>query len=470
MLSRITSRSLGLISTMILARILTPSDFGTVAIAMLVLSASLAFTEFGLKQAVIVIKDEDHKLLSTVWTFELLKGCILTITIFILSGQLSIFFKLPDSLNLIRLVSLVPLIRGFVSIGVISLQKKFNFKKLFIYEFSGTIVQVISSIALGLIFESPSAIILGIIFGECTKLVLSYVVAPYYCSLLIERSSLHETFSFGFWLFFGSILSYLSIEIDSYIIARNFDSESLGIYSLAFTFSTKPIVEIGKSIGKVLFPTFASLNLQDSGVINKYLKSNTVLNFLVLPIPIIFILFSKDLVVLFFGKDWLSMVNLIRLLSIASIFRLFTLPSGGFFKGMKKPHIVTTLSLIRISVTCAGFMFMNNYTLENIAKIVLIANLSMYVSYILILCHVLGVRLSLVLRPALETLGIVCLIFLVPFTLGSLFSNVWLRGGIIIISVVFSYGGCFYLLSKSSRLSYLTSVFLQTLKFRNANE
>ncbi len=143
---RFTNRGLGFIRTIILARLLSPSDFGLLGIAMLAASTLDAFSQTGFQSALIQKKDDVMAYLDVAWTTLAIRGVFLFSVLFLTAPVIAKFFNSTQAELVIMVIAVNMLISGFGNIGIVFFQKELEFNKQFAYEFSATIVDLLVSI------------------------------------------------------------------------------------------------------------------------------------------------------------------------------------------------------------------------------------------------------------------------------------------------------------------------------------
>jgi len=466
------SKASGTLVAIILARILTPEDFGLVAVGILAVSLLQVFSEVGIKQALIKESEVDtEKMLDTAWTIEFIRGLIILILVFLNAGFIAEFFNKSEAINVIRILAFLPLIKSISSIKIIYLQKELEFKKQFIYEIAGLAGPLLITIPLALILQNVWAIIIGTLSGEFIKMVASYFVMPYKPSLTFNKKYFFQMFRFGKWILLGSIVSYFAMELDTYVAAKFFDASLLGIYVLAFSLSNKPAVEISKVLGKILFPAFAKIGHDIERTKKAYLKSSYLLYLVLIPVSLGLSLIAEDFVMVVLGEKWESMIPAFQILSIGALFRSLSVPSGGLFNGIGKPNLVFIQSTIRMIVLIIFIAyFYHNIGLITLSIAVLLSNIAFLTMFIIFLRKHIFLYLkdfifnylSLIIAAVAMCFAVIIVIFL-------------LKPGIIRLTLsifigIASYGGALILLNHTKRFNHLDDYIKPLLNsVRNEN-
>ena len=162
---RFLTRGFSFLRIAIIARVLTPSLFGLYGIAALVLSLVEVFTETGINILIIQGNENLKKIVSTAWVVSIARGIIISLIIVLSMPLITYFFNAPDVSYLILLISIVPLLRGFINPSIIRFQKELEFKKEFYFRGFLFALESILAIVFVYILADPAGIIYGLIAG-----------------------------------------------------------------------------------------------------------------------------------------------------------------------------------------------------------------------------------------------------------------------------------------------------------------
>lgn len=465
-LLRLVNRASSTVVSIILARILALEAFGLVAVGILAVSFLQVFSEVGIKQALIKENESDtEKMLDTAWTVEFFRGLLIFTLVFFSADLIAQFFEKPETINIIRFLGLLPFIKSISSIKIIYLQKELEFKKQFIYELSGIAGPLLIAIPLALILKNVWAIVFGTLASELIKMIVSYIVTPYKPKFAFNKSHFFQMFNFGKWILFGSIVSFFAMEMDTFVAAKVFDVRLLGIYTLAFTISNKPIVEIGKALGKVLFPAFAKIGYDKKRTKKAFLKSSYILYLIVIPAPLGIHLVAEDIVSVLLGHKWLEIIPALRILALGVIFRVLTIPSSGLFYGIGKPNLVFILSSLRIAILIiAIFTIKSNINLVSISYAVLISNLGVFISFIYLLVKHSNIKPFEFLINNLTILIPLSFMLLFVSFINYKMDTGFLRLCISILGSLFLYSAIVYQFSKTKKHNYISEYIKLIIK------
>lgn len=390
---KLARRSVGFISAIILAHILSPKDYGLVAIGLLSISLFTILTEAGIKQNLIQDRDHNIALLSTAWTLEVLRGLIILVVVYIVAPLSADFFNQPEAVPIIRAMSLIPLLKSLANIKTIYFQRELQFHKEFIYEFSGVVAGLAVAIPVALILRNAWALVLGQIFAALVPTLVSYVFFPEFPKISFDKHSLRKLYTFGKWVLLGSLASYFALEGDKYFVGRLFGVELLGIYTLGSMITNTIVQEFGKGITKVLFPAYSKISSELDKLKGIFLKSYEMLLSILAPSCLGLFIISDDFVSVILGKKWLGMVAILKLLALAAFIRVFAVSGAGLFWSLNKPKYNAACEIIRAAVLLMVLLILPSiFGVSGVIISVMIANAASLVLYLVLWNHVLYIR------------------------------------------------------------------------------
>ena len=256
----------------VLGRLLTPAEFGFFGIASLLLSLLEILTETGINVFLVQEKKDLKEYINSAWIVSLLRGIILTIVIILTAPIITSFFYSPEALNIIFLISIVPFIRWFIIPEIITDQKDLSFDKEFRLRFVLFLVDVGVSITVGFITRSAESFVWGLIASALIEVILSYVLFPLRPKLKGELEQIKLILRRGFWVTVTGIFSYFADNGDNITVGKLLGSGSLGIYQIAYKFSTLPISEITNVVNQVIFPVYTKFHNDRERLIKAFIK------------------------------------------------------------------------------------------------------------------------------------------------------------------------------------------------------
>ncbi|MCL6557887.1 MAG: lipopolysaccharide biosynthesis protein [Firmicutes bacterium] len=350
---RIVERLFGFARTVVLARLLSPKDFGLFGIAMLALSALETFSQTGFEAALIQKKDDVKPYLNTAWTVQILRGLVLAGILAASAPFVAGFFGEPKAAMLLRVLALGELAKGFTNIGVVFFRKELEFHKQFIYMLTGTLADFAVAILAALLLRNAWALAYGLLAGNVVRMVVSYLVCPYHPRLQLEVNKARELHSFGRWIFASSILVFLLNHGDDVLVGKLLGTVALGLYQMAYAISNLPATEITHVVSQVTFPTYSKLQDSFLKLRRGYLQTFYSVAVVSLPLAGAIVVFARDFTLLFLGKQWLEMIPALQVLTIWGVIRSLGAMTAPLWQAVGKPYLSTVFQLAKLVLLCA---------------------------------------------------------------------------------------------------------------------
>ncbi len=347
---RIINRGFGLIRLIILARILSPNDFGLMGIALLTMATIETFTQTGFQVALIQKKEDIESYLDSAWTVLLLRGFILFIILYFIAPYVAIFFNAPEAKPIIRVIGFSVLFQAFTNIGVTYFKKELEFNKEFIYQLSGTLADFIVAVTAVLILKNVWALVFGLLAGNTARLIASYFIHPYRPHLDFNLGKAKELFGFGRWILGSSILLFLFSQGDDIFVGKLLGVTMLGFYQIAYRISNAPATEITHVISQVTFPAYSKLQDNLPGLREGYLKTLQLTALTSIPLAGGIFILAPEFTTIFLGDKWLPMVPAMQALVLLGLARSMASTTIPVLYAVGKPEIDTRWAIIRLVI------------------------------------------------------------------------------------------------------------------------
>lgn len=322
--ARLGANLLGLTTTLVLARILVPADFGLVAFGTTILSVVSAVTNMSLTSALIAHKAPTPGHFHTAWTLNGARGVLIAIFLCIAAKPASLIAHEPRLFALMCTLSLGPVIEGFQNPRVVMLVRDLIFRQQFVLQVGAKLVAIIVSISCAMLFKSYWALVLGTLAGQVTGLVVSYLLFPFRPRLSIEHY--RELFSFSMWLTLGDLVLTLNLKFDSLLIGQFLGRAPLGVYAVGDNLAVLPTKEAMTPVMSTVFPALSQLIHDRARLGSAYQRAQTLVAAIALPAGIGLGLIADPLIRLTMGDKWLGAIPVVQILTLVySIMTLATL-------------------------------------------------------------------------------------------------------------------------------------------------
>ena len=344
---RLIVKSVGFVEMLILARILIPRQFGAFGVAMLMLGLLEVITESGVN--VILVQEEDiDKYINSAWIVSIFRGALISLIIFFSAPIVANFFHSADSLILLYLISIVPLLRGFLNPSIVKFQKELRFQRDFLFQFPGILIDTFVSITTCYLMRSPIGIVLGLIAGVIVELVLSFFVASPRPRLELERAYIYKLSHRGKWVTASGVFNFLFHNADNIVVGRMLGTSALGVYQIAYSLSIIPITEVADVFSRVTFPVFAKISSDTHRLWIAFIKIILVTTLLTVPFGVLLYVFPQEIITITLGKKWLAAIAILPTLAIFGVLRAISGSSSALFLAVGKQEYVTFVTLVSL--------------------------------------------------------------------------------------------------------------------------
>ena len=318
LLGKISNQSLGFIITIILTRVLEPSDFGLIAILMVIIGGAQVFSDVGLASALIQRKKTLSIHYSSVFYFNVFIAFILTIIVFFSAELIASFYKNSDMIVLIKVISFLFIINSLGSVQTVRLRKKLKYDVLtkigFLSSFLAGIVGITVAFQGGGVWSLVVQIFLQ---GILTNFIL-WKVTNWYPSFHFSLKALKQLWSFGLRMFFVELMGVISSRADFLIIGKIFPIATLGYFQRAKSFNNLVVQFTSGSLMSVLFPLLSEIKDDISLFKSVVFKCLNLLVFVVFLLVGCLYLSSEEIIVFLFSSKWLPSVPYVELLILSA--------------------------------------------------------------------------------------------------------------------------------------------------------
>jgi O-antigen/teichoic acid export membrane protein len=345
-------RLTGVVSTIILARLLTPADFGVVAIAMIVVGLLEMLSQTGQALAIIRHQSPTREHYDSAWTVSVLFGFGVALAIVAVAPLTRIYFHEPRSIVVMQCLALRAALGGLENIGTVDFRRDLQFGRVFSYNFYAKLFSFCITITLAIIVRNYWALVAGIVGGQFARTVLSYVMHPYRPRLSFREVS--GIWSFSIWTFLRSIGTYLGSQVDHIAVGGIAGAASLGRYSVATDIASSPSSEINDPMIAVLYPVMSRLQNDPAQLRVLYLRALGWSAVICASTSVGVALVAPEFVHLVLGPRWIDVVPLMGWLALAA--GVSGLSSGAYtlLDAIGLPHIGARMQWVRVILLSAG--------------------------------------------------------------------------------------------------------------------
>lgn len=345
---KLAERSIGLVSTLILARLLIPADFGLVAMAMAIMAVLEVAGNFGFDNAIIRNPDARREHYDTAWSLTVVHGLLSALLLAALAVPLAHFFNQPRLEAVTYTLAFVAAVQGFQNIGMVMFRKELQFHQDVIFFLGRKVVAFAVTVWMAYTFRNYWALVGGTLVSRVAGVLISYAIHPYRPRLCFKAT--RELLGFSRWLVGNGLITYLSERGPDYLIGRFAGATSLGVFRIAHELSQLPTTELMYPIMRAAYPGYSKVAGEREKLKAMYLSVQAAILLLTLPAAVGLIVLAEPVVLLLLGPKWLDAIPVMRVLGVYGTTKVFQITNNAVFNVVGKPHLNMYLNLLETGI------------------------------------------------------------------------------------------------------------------------
>lgn len=354
-IAKYSSIIISLIISAILARLLTPKDFGIVAIALIMINFFNMFSDLGIGSAIIqkkLTKDD----LSQIFSFTIWIGIFLSVAFFFCSWSIASYYNIDQLISICQLLSINIFFASIniVPSGLLQKNKKFKFIALRTF-FVQLIIGAISCILAYNGFGIYSLLITPIL-SSVILFIINYRQHPLKFALKFDFQPLKNIYSYSIYQFSFNLFNYFSSNIDKLLIGKFLGMSTLGYYEKSYRLMILPLSNITNVITPVMHPIFSTYQNNYILLSNYYLKIIRFLSYIGFPLSVYLYFTAQELVLIIFGEQWIESIHPFQILSISVGFQVIMASSNAIFQAADSTKAMFFCGLFSSTINIIGII------------------------------------------------------------------------------------------------------------------
>ncbi|MCR8924115.1 lipopolysaccharide biosynthesis protein [Dasania sp. GY-MA-18] len=394
------------ISSIILARILSPHDFGIMGIITVMIHYSNNISNFGLTNAVIQRTKLASHHIDAFFCFNIGISTILFLLFYFLSPSIASYFNIYELETATQVFATMFLITALSDIPQAILQRELDYKFLALIEAVNVFLSIIISLVLALNGFGYWSIIIATIASNFVAMLLMIIKAKIRPHISIKHQYLKDLMSFGVWDFIWGQSKIIGDHIDKLIIGKYLGSEQLGYYDKAASIAQMPNDQIAKRVAMVSFSTFSRCRHEISELKKHFSKAFSICAFLNTPLYIGLFLVAEDFTLLILGEKWTPMIPVFKIFSLSFLIMAINEPISALNRAAGKLKIQTISRIILLIVLITNLIYFADQGTLTLSYIILYFNFASLISSFIILQTVINLApstsIKLLLPPTLS--------------------------------------------------------------------
>lgn len=347
LLEQCGAQGVSFIVSIVLARLLTPSDYGTISLITVFTTVLQVFVNNGLPVALIQKSDADTLDFSTVFWYNLVICLFIYMGIFWAAPIIAVFYSNEDLTSLVRVLSLTILISGFKSVQQSYVSKHLLFRKFFFSTIGGTIFSAVVGITMAYMGYGYWAIVAQQLSNIFIDTLILWFTVKWRPEFTFSFDRLKDLFSYGWKLLFSSLIDTGYNNLRSLIIGKVYSSSDLAFYNKGQQFPSLIITNINTSIDSVLLPVMSSVQDNVDSVKNMTRKSIKMSSYLMWPLMIGLAVCAKPLVLILLTEKWLDSVFFLRVFCFTYVLWPMHTSNLNAIKSLGRSDLFLKLEIIK---------------------------------------------------------------------------------------------------------------------------
>lgn len=375
------------------SRHLSKQDFGYMAAIGGILSIVECISSAGLGSAIVQKKDASKEFISTAFTLSFILGVIGMFVVFVFAPQLALLVATDDYLSTpLRIMSITVLLSTLLSVSSNQLIKQLRFLRVAVISIVSYVCSSLLGILLALKGFGLYALIAVSIATPLINIALIYITSLKIPHLGIHKKYVSGIVSYGGWLTAGSLFNAFTIKADSLMLSRLLSVEALGAYNRPAGFVNNISTRINSIFDTVLFPLLSDIQDDDKKVHDVLLRSISLLNSCSIVLAAIFFFNAELIITVFFGVQWMELVPVMRIVSIAVVFKINGRLVDCFFRSLNLVRLGAILRFVQGGIVIVAIIIGARFGIIGVAVAITLSDIIVILMKVLAL--VLKVKMS----------------------------------------------------------------------------
>jgi len=349
---------LQLLSIIVLARVLTPLDFGKIAAASVIIALATMLSEIGIGSAIVQRKEISKRYISTAFNLSFILFIILAVLIYISAPFIAKYNNDISLVSIIRYLCIAFVFNGISSIPKGLLLRKLDYKGLMIVTVAPFFISVnIISTLLAIKGYGVWSLVIGQTINGIMVFILSMVKSKIHINFQWDNSHIKELAHFGGGITLSRIFNYLTVQGDKIILGNTIGLEVLGVFERLYKIVTLISSQIGSIFDSILFPIFSRIQDDKSSTNSLYYQSIWVASLIGLMFSLILPLFSYEITFLILGRQWIEYSYILQLLLFLPFMRLLTRVGDAVLRSFSMVYQSAFIKFCSAVITLSGLYF-----------------------------------------------------------------------------------------------------------------
>ncbi len=436
------NKGLVFITTIILARLLAPEDFGLLALGMLAINYLDTIDDLGIGDALIYYQKDPDRTLNTAFLLNLVSTSLITMLAYFSAPFVAEFFHDGRVTEILKVLSIVFILASVGRLLEARLRKSLDFKSRFWIEFGKALFKGGVSIALALMGYGVWSLVYGQILGTAFGTLLYWIKVRWRPQFVIDREITKSLLHFGLQMTLVSILGMIHKNIDYVIVGYRMDAIQLGYYTMGFRLPELVVIGFCQVAAQILFPAYAKMQNQLEVLRAGYTKTLRYISLVTVPAGIGMFMIAPDFVRVFYTERWAPAIPVVQALSIYALVYSLSYNAGDIYKATGRPGILNKLSIVKLLITLPALWIAASYGIFYIALAQVLTTIILTLIRLGVASRVIGLKPRVMLDAIVPALFASTIMLVGTYAVSLLCNDV---SGIFRMLILIFSSGIFYI-------------------------
>lgn len=435
-----------LLVSAVLARLLSPSEFGVVALASVLIVFIQLFSDMGLGAAIVQRNDLDEEDYDHLFSFSVYLGVFLALIVLVSSYFVASFYGDELLIPIVQLMA-IPLLLGTVNMvpnSLLAKAKRFKFLALRTLAFQ--VISGVISVVAALLGMGCFSLLISPIFTSFGVLFVNFRQYPRRFHFRMDWSPLKRIFSYSFFYFLFCVSNYFTRNLDKLIIGKHFSMADLGYYEKSYRLMMLPLQQITHVVTPVMHPIFADLQNEKGRMGMDYGKILRLLSMVSFPVGVFLYFAADNLICLVYGSQWIPAIPVFEILTFSVPIQVLIATTGAIYQASGRTDWLFYAGTFHSFITIVGFLLAAYGwgSVEAMAwAFVITMNVHFFISLYVIYCVIMKLSYGLVLKifvhPVTHAVLLMVLLWGVDLLDWGHFPCLMLQGMVTVLTVLLYY-------------------------------
>lgn len=395
-ISQLFKIGIQLVNVVYLAKIIPPTEYGIMAMALVILNLGILLRDLGTSAAIIQKKTLNHDLINTVFWLNTLMGCGLAIITCLASPLIAKVYNQPELIPVLIMLSITFPLSSCAAAHLALMERESHFKKVSMIEVSSALVSVIFAVVLANMGYGVYSLVVQAIILSLMSAIQFWRASTWRPSFknMIDIDEIKGIIGFSANLSLFNFINYFSRNADNFMIGKYMSATILGCYSLAYRIMLFPLQSLTFIVTRSLYPVLSQHQDDTKKISQTYLNCVFIIVLITAPLMSGLAILSTPFIILVFGHQWILTASILKWLAPTAIIQSVLSTSGSVFMARGRTDILMRLGILGAFLQVGSFIIGVNFDITTFAMLYFLANIVNFFPAMYFLFKIINEKLS----------------------------------------------------------------------------